>query len=76
VDRFATDSGFRLQDLQDAVEEADDVDDQIAPVAWGGAKDYSRTDNAAVVTGAAGASAAAASCAGAGAAGAAGGGAC
>jgi hypothetical protein len=76
VDRFATDSGFRLQDLRDAVAQADDIDDEIAPVAWGEAKDYSRTDNAAVVTGAAGASAAAASCAGAGAAGAAGGGAC
>ncbi|WP_089649954.1 hypothetical protein [Halobacterium hubeiense] len=76
VDRFATDSGFTLRDLRDAVEEADDIDDEIAPVAWGEAKDYSRTDNAAVVTGAAGASAAAASCAGAGAAGAAGGGAC
>lgn len=76
VDRFATDSGFTLDNLRDAVEKADDIDDEIAPVAWGEAKDYSRTDNAAVVTGAAGASAAAASCAGTGAAGAAGGGAC
>jgi len=80
VDRFATDAGFNLNNLRDAVEQADDIDDEIAPVAWGEAKDYSRTNNAAVVTGgaaaAAGASAAAASCAGAGAAGAAGGGAC
>jgi hypothetical protein len=76
VDRYATDAGFDLAALRAAVEDADDIDDEIAPVAWGEAKDYSRTNNAAIVTGgavaAAGASAAGASCAGA--AGAAGGG--
>lgn len=80
VDRYATDAGFALADLRDAVVAADDIDDEIAPVAWGECKDYSRTDDAALVTGgaaaAAGASASAASCAGAGAAGGAGGGAC
>lgn len=73
ADRYATDAGFALADLRDAVVAADDIDDEIAPVAWGECKDYSRTDNAALVTGgaaaAAGASASAASCAGAGAAG-------
>ena len=60
--------------------EPDDIDDEIAPVAWGECKDYSQTDNAAIVVAgtaaAASASASAASCAGAGAAGGAGGGAC
>jgi len=49
---------------------ADDIDDEIAPVAWGECHDYSRQANVAVVTGAAaataGAGAAGASCAGAG----------
>lgn len=82
VDRYATDAGFALADLRDAVEAADDIDDDVAPVAWGECKDYSRTDDAAIVVGgaaaaaAAGASASAASCAGAGAAAGAGGGAC
>jgi hypothetical protein len=65
--------------LREAVTAADDIDDEIAPVAWGECTDYSNRTNAAVVTGgvaaAAGASASAASCAGA-AAGGAGGGAC
>ncbi len=68
------------RDLRDAVLAAHDIDDEIAPVAWGECKDYSQTDSAAIVVGgaaaAAGASASAASCAGAGAAGGAGGGAC
>ncbi|WP_277555291.1 hypothetical protein [Halobaculum limi] len=82
VDRYATDAGFSLADLRRAVEDADDIDDEVAPVAWGEPEDYSRTANAAVVTGgstaamAAAAGAAGASCAGAGAAGGAGGGAC
>ncbi|MFC7096650.1 hypothetical protein [Halobaculum marinum] len=82
VDRFATDAGFGLADLRRAVEDADDIDDEVAPVAWGDAEDYSRTSNAALVTGgsaaamAAAAGASGASCAGAGAAGGAGGGAC
>ncbi|WP_255150078.1 hypothetical protein [Halorarius halobius] len=80
VDRYATDAGFDVAALRDAVEAADDIDDEIAPVAWGECKDYSRTDDAAIVVAgtaaAAGASASAASCAGAGAAAGAGGGAC
>ncbi len=80
VDRYATDSEFSLSALRDAILAADDVDDEIAPVAWGECRDYSRTDDAAIVVGgaaaAAGASASAASCAGAGAAAGAGGGAC
>jgi hypothetical protein len=80
VDRYATDAGFGLSDLREAVEAADDIDDGIAPVAWGECRDYSRTDDAAIVVAgaaaAAGASASAASCAGAGAAAGAGGGAC
>ena len=52
---------------------AEDTDDQITPVAWGESVDYSRSGDAAVVTGSAvamaGASAAGASCAGAGGAG-------
>ncbi|MFB6188788.1 MAG: hypothetical protein ABEI57_02790 [Halapricum sp.] len=80
VDRYATDPSFDLDDLRSAVEAADDIDDEIAPVAWGECRDYSQTDDAAIVVGgaaaAAGASASAASCAGAGAAAGAGGGAC
>jgi hypothetical protein len=82
VDQYATDPGFGVSDLRGAVEAADDIDDEIAPVAWGECQDYSRTSNAAMVfagtSAAAAASASAASCAGAGAAagGGAGGGAC
>ena len=57
--------------------DADDIDDDVAPVAWGESKNYSSTANAAIVTNgaamAAGMNASSASCAGAGAAGAAGG---
>ena len=80
VDEYTTDPGFTLTDLRAAVEAADDIDDEIAPVAWGECKDYSETDSAAIVfagtAAATGATASAASCAGAGAAGGAGGGAC
>jgi hypothetical protein len=80
VDRYATDPGFSVGDLRDAVFEAHDVDDAIAPVAWGECRDYSRTDDAALVVAgmpaAVGASAGAASCAGAGAAAGGGGGVC
>jgi hypothetical protein len=83
VDQFSTDPGFGVSELRDAVETADDIDDEVAPVAWGACEDYSRTSNAAMVfagtSAAAAASASAASCAGAGAAagaGGAGGGAC
>ncbi|WP_336000137.1 hypothetical protein [Halorientalis halophila] len=79
VDRYTSDPGFGVADLREALLEADDIDDEIAPVAWGECKDYSQTDDAAIVVAgaaaAAGASASAASCAGAGAGGA-GGGAC
>jgi hypothetical protein len=80
VDRYVTDAGFSLSALREAVVDAHDIDDELAPVAWGECKDYSQTDNAAIVVGgtaaAAGASAGAASCAGTGAASGAGGGAC
>ena len=56
------DAGFTLNNLRDAVEQADDIDDEIAPVAWGEAKDYSRTNNAAVVTGGAAAAAGGGAC--------------
>jgi len=79
VERFTTDAGFDVDTLREATLDADDIDDEIAPVAWGECRNYSSTMNAAIVTGgaaaAAGASASAASCAGAGAAGG-GGGAC
>ncbi|SEO62092.1 hypothetical protein SAMN04487948_103529 [Halogranum amylolyticum] len=78
VDRYATDAGFTRSDLRDAVDAAHDIDDEIAPVAWGECRDYSHTNDAAIVFGgsaaAASAGASAASCAGAGAAGGAGGG--
>lgn len=77
VDRYATDAGFTLAALRDAVFQAHDIDDEIAPVAWGECTNYSRTNDAAIIvagtTAATGASASAASCAGAGAAGGAGG---
>ncbi|WP_363465187.1 hypothetical protein [Halogeometricum borinquense] len=82
VDRYVTDDRFGLGDLREAIEVADDIDDEIAPVVWGECKDYSRTNNAAIVfagssaAAAAAANASAASCAGAGAAGGAGGDAC
>ncbi|WP_436906679.1 hypothetical protein [Halosimplex marinum] len=77
ADRLVSEPGFGAADFKSAMLEADDIDDHIAPVAWGDCVDYSSNDNAAVVTGAAaaaaGASAAGASCAGASAAGGAGG---
>jgi hypothetical protein len=79
VERFVAEPSFGVAELRAAVEERDDIDDEVAPVAWGEARNYADRTNAAVVTGGAaavaGASAAGASCAGAGAAGA-GGGAC
>ncbi|MFD1572252.1 hypothetical protein [Halorubrum laminariae] len=80
VDQYATEPEFSLSQLRDPVLAADDIDDEIAPVAWGECRDYSQTDDAAIVVGGAaavaGASASAASCAGAGAAAGGGGGAC
>jgi len=77
ADRLVSETGFDAGAFESAMLEADDIDDRVAPVAWGECVDYSRSDDAAVVTGAAaaaaGASAAGASCAGAGAAGGAGG---
>ena len=74
ADRFISDAGFGVEELRDAMLDADDIDDEIAPVAWGESRNYSRTRNAAIVTNgammAAGANASAATCAGAGAAGA------
>lgn len=80
AERVVSEPGFDVAAFRDAILDAHDIDDEIAPVAWGECRDYSRANNAAIVTGgaaaAAGASAAAASCAGAGAAAGAGGGAC
>jgi len=67
ADRFASESGFRVADLREEIERRDDIDDEIAPVAWGECKDYSRNSGMAVVAASSAASASAASCAGAGA---------
>lgn len=78
AERYATDAGFTGTDLKETMFDRHDIDDDVAPVAWGECKDYSNRQNAAVVTGGAmvaASSASAASCAGAGAAGG-GGGAC
>ncbi|MFC4357577.1 hypothetical protein ACFO0N_06385 [Halobium salinum] len=80
ADRFVSDTGLGVDALREAMLDADDIDDEIAPVAWGECRDYSSRTNAAVVTSgaaaAAGASASAASCAGAGGAGTGAGGGC
>jgi hypothetical protein len=66
ADRFVSDPGFGAGTLREAMFDGHDIDDEIAPVAWGECKDYSQNSGMAVVaTSAAGASAA--SCAGAGA---------
>lgn len=69
VDRLVGESGFDGPALRDLVGREDDVDDEIAPVAWGECEDYADTNGAAVVTAgsaaAMGASASAATCAGA-----------
>jgi hypothetical protein len=72
ADRFSSEAGFGVADLRDEMERRHDIDDEIAPVAWGECKDYSQNGgmamvavNPAVAGSAAGASAA--SCAGAGA---------
>jgi hypothetical protein len=73
ADRLVGETGWGTSQFREAMLDAHDIDDAIAPVAWGDCVDYSRYDDTAVVTGAAaaaaGASAAGASCAGAGAAG-------
>jgi hypothetical protein len=37
------------EQAREAVFDAHDIDDEIAPVVWGECKDYSQTDNAAIV---------------------------
>jgi hypothetical protein len=73
ADRLVSEPGWGTGEFRETMLDAHDIDDAIAPVAWGECVDYSRHDNTAVVTGAAataaGASAAGASCAGAGATG-------
>ena len=79
MDRFVSEPGVDVATLRETMFDAHNIDDDVAPVAWGECRDYSNRTNAAIVTGgataAAGASASAASCAGA-AGGGAGGGAC
>jgi len=68
--RLREEPGVGVEAFRERMLAADDIDDEIAPVAWGECLDYSQQTNAAVVTGAAaataGASAAGASCAGTG----------
>jgi hypothetical protein len=70
VERYVADPDFGVLELREAVETADDIDDEIPPVAWGEYEDDSRTSNAAIVfagtSAAAAASASAASRASAG----------
>ena len=66
ADRFASDPGFGTDALREAMFDGHDIDDEVAPVAWGECKDYSQNSGMAVVATSA-ASASAASCAGAGA---------
>lgn len=70
VNNYTTGTSSSAAALRSAVDAADDIDDEIAPVAWGECKDYSHTDDAAMIVAgsvaAASASASAASCAGAG----------
>jgi len=76
--QLVDDPSFDGATLRDRLLAEHDIDDEIAPVAWGECKDYTNRHNAAVVTGGAATAAAsgsAASCAGA-AAGGTGGGAC
>jgi hypothetical protein len=79
VEQLVSDPAFDRAALRDRLLAEHDIDDGVAPVAWGVCKDYTDTTDAAVVTGGAAAAAAAsgsaAACAGA-AGGGAGGGAC
>ncbi|WP_132058717.1 hypothetical protein [Halorussus amylolyticus] len=68
AERFVADREFDADRLREVVEREDDIDDVVAPVAWGECEDYSAASNAAVVTTAA-VGASAASCGGAGGAG-------
>lgn len=68
--RLREEPGVGVEAFREQMLAADDIDDEIAPVAWGECLDYSQQTNAAVVTGAAAAAASAgaagASCAGTG----------
>lgn len=68
VEDLVTGAMFDGADLRERLLAANDIDDDIAPVAWGESKDYTNTTNAAVVTGGAAGvsvSGSAAACAGA-----------
>lgn len=65
VGEFVADPDFDSERLREVMEREDDIDDAIAPVAWGECEDYSTGSEAAVVTTAA-VSASAASCGAAG----------
>ncbi|WP_276302400.1 hypothetical protein [Halorussus lipolyticus] len=66
ANRFVSDPGFGVEDLREAMTDAHDIDDEVAPVAWGECKDYSQNAGMAVVATGGAAGASAASCAGAG----------
>ena len=66
ADRFVSDPGFGVGDLREAMTDAHDIDDEVAPVAWGECKDYSQNSGMAVVATGGAVGASAASCAGAG----------
>jgi hypothetical protein len=66
ADRFVSDPGFGVGALREAMMDAHDIDDEVAPVAWGECKDYSQNSGMAVVAAGSAAGASAASCAGAG----------
>ncbi|WP_135825355.1 hypothetical protein [Halorussus ruber] len=66
ANRFVSDPGFGVQALREAMTDGHDIDDEVAPVAWGECKDYSQNSGMAVVAGGGAAGASAAACAGAG----------
>ena len=66
ADRFVSDAGFGVDALREAMTDAHDIDDEVAPVAWGECKDYSTNSGMAVVGANPAIGASAASCAGAG----------
>jgi hypothetical protein len=68
VERLTSEREFDGVALREFVEREDDIDDEIAPVAWRDAMDYGQSNSAVVVTGAA-VSGSAAACGGAAAAG-------
>jgi len=42
ADRVVTEAGWRVDDFQRAMLEGHDIDDEVAPVAWGQCVDYDR----------------------------------